>query len=83
MAKKEAAFTKEIMGTVIAGAFSIAALKFSLPAELANAALTWGGASAAVYGGLSIHTKYQKSQREILQKHPMAYLYEFGNVTPN
>jgi hypothetical protein len=82
-AKKGVAFTKTVIGTVIAGALSVAAAKFSFPPELADAALTWGGVPAVVYGGLSVRNKYQKARREILQKHPMAYLYEFGNATPD
>jgi hypothetical protein len=74
-------FSKEVFGTAVAGATSLAAWKYGSPAELTAGALTWAGLPATVFGGFSVRNKYQAARRAILQKHPMAYIYELERST--
>lgn len=81
LGKKEVVFTREVVGTVLAGATSIAAVASGLPAELTAGALTWAGLPAAAFGGFSVRNKYQAARRKILQNHPMAYIYQLDPST--
>ena len=75
-AKKDVVFSKGVVGTVLAGASSIAA-SFGTPIDLTGA-LTSAGIPDAIFGAFQVRNKYQQSRRAILQKHPMAYMYEFN-----
>jgi hypothetical protein len=73
--RNEVVFSKEVIGTVVAAAGSIAAWKFGLPANLPEA-FTAAGIAPTMFGIFSVRNKYQESRRAILQKHPMAYVLE-------
>lgn len=70
--KKDIVFSKEVIGTGLATAGSFLALRYGIPAEQ----ITVSGLPAAIFGGFSAMNKYQKARRDVLQKHPMAYLFE-------
>lgn len=74
-AKGEALFSKEVITLVLAGGALLAAAAttghFPMPEVIA------GSGGAVLLGGLlGTGNKLAKSRRDVLRKHPMAYLYE-------
>jgi hypothetical protein len=73
--RTDALSSNVVVGTVLAGADTIAA-SFGAKIDLTGA-LTVTGIPAAIFGAFQISNKYQQSRRAILRNHPMAYMYEF------
>ena len=77
--KAEAILSKEfVTSIVVAGATAWGAMH-GLPLEI-PAAFTALGAPVTVGGLLSTKNKYSVSCKSIMQKHPMAYLYELEHA---
>jgi hypothetical protein len=74
-AKIDAIFSKETLAVLAAIPVGIAAahvLPFAIPAAVSMI----GGPGAVAVGGILSANKYATNRRAILDKHPMAYLYE-------
>ena len=73
LSAKETLLSKEVLIAALAGATALASpfFHFLLP-EL----VTFSGGIVSIGGLLATNTKFVKSRREVLRKHPMAYLYE-------
>jgi len=80
-AKRETLLSKEVLVTVVAAVGTVASWAFGLPVTM-NDAVTVAGASATVGGLAGAGNKYLSKRREILQKHPMAYMYEAAGNMP-
>lgn len=68
--------SKEILVTILAGVGTVAswlAAPFAMPETI-----TATGGVVTVGGLVATANKYMKDRRAIMQKHPMAYLYEVG-----
>lgn len=76
-AKRDALFSKEILVTSLASIGTIAAVAFGITAPILGA-MTAAGAPATVGGLLGAGNKYFSARKAILEKHPMAYLYELN-----
>jgi len=76
-AKREVLLSKEIVLTVLAAAGSVATWAFGHPIPIAGA-ITAAGVPAALVGTGATANKYVASRRAVMQKHPMAYLYEMA-----
>jgi hypothetical protein len=79
VARRDSILSKDTMTFVLAGGALLAAGALALTAAapvVIPAALTFTGAPATVGGALSVANKYAAKRKEILRKHPMAYLYE-------
>jgi hypothetical protein len=72
---KDAIFSKEMLTTFVVGAGAVAAAAFGAPVRM-NDAVTAVGAPVAIGGVLGVRNRFLKARRELLGKHPMAYLYE-------
>lgn len=71
----KAATTKDVIALAIAGAGMLAYATGNVPMP----EVISGGGGAALLGGLlNTHFTFAQSRRDILAKHPMAYLYEAG-----
>lgn len=73
--KKGLAYSKEVIVSALAAAGTIWGAVHGLPFEL-PAAFTALGAPVTIGGILSAQNKYAASRRSIMEKHPMAYLYQ-------
>lgn len=80
-AKREAALSKDVLVSAIAAMGTVAAWTTGLSQQLLDAVSTLG-APATVGGLLSAGNKYLATRRSILQRHPMAYIYELKTL-PN
>jgi|ERR1019366_700463 hypothetical protein len=74
-ARNEVLFSKEMITAAVAGLGTIASFAFGAPYLVAGL-VTSVGAPVAIGGLLGSHNKFLSSRKAILQKHPMAYLYE-------
>jgi hypothetical protein len=74
-AKTNAILSKELITSVLVAAASAWAVIHGLPLEI-PAAFTGIGGPLTVGGLLLTKNKYSNSRKTIMQKHPMAYLYE-------
>ena len=74
-ARTEAILSKELVTSVLVAAGSAWAAIYGLPLEI-PAAFTGIGGPLTVGGLLLTKHKYSKSRKTIMQRHPMAYLYE-------
>lgn len=79
-AKKDALLSKEILVTAIAAFGTVASWACGLPVDLPQVA-TWSGAPVAIGGLLAARNRYLGARHAIIQKHPMAYLYELKGRT--
>lgn len=75
VARQDAWLSKDVMVTAIATAAVATGWASGLPFEV-PAALTLAGAPITIGGTISTRNKFATSRRSIMQKHPMAYLYE-------
>lgn len=76
-ARREMAFSKEIVVTTVAAATSLIAATKGLPLDIPGL-LSSAGAAVSVGGIFASHSKYAATRAVTMQKHPMAYLYEVG-----
>jgi hypothetical protein len=74
-ARNDVIFSKEMITAAVAGLGTIAAFAFGAP-MLVEGVVTLTGAPVTIGGLLSSRNKYLATRRSVLQKHPMAYLYE-------
>jgi hypothetical protein len=72
-AKREIAFSKDIMVTALAAVGTVAA---AVPVA---GTLTLIGAPATIAGLAGASNKFYATRRAIMQKHPMAYMYELAH----
>jgi hypothetical protein len=70
LSKDTIAFVLAVGGLAVAG---LAAAHFPIPE-----AFTMAGAPATVGGLLGVGSKFGAKRRDVLRKHPMAYLYQIG-----
>lgn len=77
MAKTDAILSKETVAFVLAGLSGVGALIGGAHVA-ALEALTWAGAPAMIGGVLGVASKFGSRRRDVLRKHPMAYLYEIS-----
>jgi hypothetical protein len=75
--RNESLASKEVIVSVMAGAGALASFALGVPQLFADL-VTAVGAPVTVGGLLSVRNKYFAARRAVLQKHPMAYLYELG-----
>ncbi len=73
--KKGLAYSKELIVSGLAAAGTIWGAMHGLPLEIPSA-FTALGAPVTLGGILSAHNKFATSRRTIMEKHPMAYLYQ-------
>jgi hypothetical protein len=76
LAKTDVILSKDTVAFVLAGATVVSgalAGHLSIPE-----AMSAGGAPATIGGILNVMSKFGSKRREVLRKHPMAYLYEVG-----
>ncbi|WP_457798306.1 hypothetical protein [Methylocystis sp. S23] len=78
LARADAVFSKEFVTSIVVAGASAWGAMHGLPLEIPQA-FTAMGAPVTVGGLLSTKTKYSNSRKSIMQKHPMAYLYELEN----
>ncbi|WP_296614601.1 hypothetical protein [Sphingomonas sp.] len=79
VARRDALLSKDTLTFALAGGALLAAGVVAAAAAapiVIPAALTLTGAPATIGGMLSTSNKYAAKRREILRKHPMAYMYE-------
>jgi hypothetical protein len=69
--------SKEMLIAGIAGAGTIAAFMFNAPVPMTEVATTTGG-TFSIGGLLGMRNKFLATRRSLLERHPMAYLYELG-----
>jgi hypothetical protein len=75
MAKTEALLSKDTLAFVLAGvALAGAALSVKVPIPEAMSAV--GAPLPTIGGAFNVRNKFGSKRREVLRKHPMAYLYE-------
>jgi hypothetical protein len=72
---REALLSKEMLLTALASVGAIATWAFGAPIPIAGT-VTAAGVPATLIGTAATANKYLASRRAIMQKHPMAYLYE-------
>src|SRR5262249_28610173 len=72
---KEAVFSKEMLTAIVAGVGTFAATVLRATVPMPEA-VTLGGGSVTIGGLLGVNTKSSKARRDLIAKHPMAYLYE-------
>lgn len=77
--KKGLAYSKEIIVSGLAAAGSIWGALHGLPLEI-PVAFTALGAPVTVGGLLSAQNKYAAARRAIMEKHPMAYVYQLQQM---
>jgi hypothetical protein len=78
-AKRDVAFSKDVMVTALAAAGTVAAAAFSVVVPVVGT-LTLVGAPATVAGVAGVANKFYAARRGIMQKHPMAYIYELAHA---
>jgi hypothetical protein len=69
--------SKDMLVAAIAGVGTIATFMFNAPITLTEVVTVAGGV-VSIGGLLGVRNKFLSSRRSMLQKHPMAYLYELG-----
>lgn len=74
-ARNDALFSKEMLVSILAAVGSVAVAAFGVPFAVPEV-VTAGGGVVTVGGLLGVRNKYLASRRSVLEKHPMAYLYE-------
>jgi hypothetical protein len=74
-AGKEALFSKEMFATVLTTVGTAASWVFGAPLHL-EGVVSQAGIPAAIGGLLRTRNKYLEKRQSVLEKHPMAYLYE-------
>jgi hypothetical protein len=74
-AGRGALYSKEIIITVLAAIGTIASWALDIPVHLAGA-VALADFPVTIWGLLGARNKYLEARRTIMQKHPMAYLYE-------
>lgn len=74
-AGRDAMFSKEIIITALAGIGTVASWGFGVPIQLPGALATTD-IPVTAWGLLSARNKYLGARRAIMERHPMAYLYE-------
>lgn len=72
---RDAIFSKEIIITALAGLGTVASWAFGVPVQLPGALAT-ADIPVTIWGLLGARNKYLAARRAIMEKHPMAYLYE-------
>jgi len=77
MAKTDAILSKETVTFVLAGLGGAAVLIGGAHTAVPEA-LTMAGTPATIGGLLGVASKFGSKRRDVLRKHPMAYLYEIG-----
>lgn len=77
-AKREVAFSKDVIVTALAAAGTVAAAAFSVVVPVVGA-LTLVGAPATMAGVAGAANKFYSARRGVMQKHPMAYMYELAH----
>ena len=75
LAKREALLSKETLAFVLAGS-AVAATALVGAHVAVPEALTMAGAPATIGGILGVASTFGAKRREVLRKHPMAYLYQ-------
>ena len=73
LAAREVIATKEVLVAVLAGMATIASEFMNVP--IRNVIAPTGGL-VSIGGVFATGTRFARSRREVLQRHPMAYLYE-------
>jgi hypothetical protein len=79
-AKREALLSKEILIAALAAVGTVATAAFGVTLPILGA-ISAAGAPATVGGVLGAGNKYLSARKSILEKHPMAYVYELGRRT--
>jgi len=79
LARNEILFSREMITSAVAGLGTIATVAFSTPLLIAGV-VTGVGAPVLIGGLLGSANKYRSTRRLLLQKHPMAYLYEIESA---
>ena len=74
-AGRDALYSKEILITALAGIGTVASWAMGVPVHLAGA-LAAADIPVTIWGLLGTRNKYLGARRAIMEKHPMAYLYE-------
>jgi hypothetical protein len=74
-ASREALFSKEMLVTTVAAAGTVGTWVLGLPVALSGVISAAGG-PATVGGFAAIHNRFQSARHTIMQRHPMAYLYQ-------
>jgi hypothetical protein len=74
-ARGEAVFSKEIIITALAGIGTVAGWAFGMPVQIPGA-LAAADIPVTIWGLLGARNKYLAARRTMMEKHPMAYLYE-------
>ena len=75
-ARNEVLFSKEMITAAVVGLGSIAAFVFGAPLLVAGV-VTSASAPVTIGGLLGSRNKFLATRKSVLQKHPMAYLYDF------
>jgi hypothetical protein len=75
IAKQDAWFSKDVIVTVVTSVTVAATWSMGLPVAV-PAALTATGVPVTLGGILGAKNKFATSRKAIMQKHPMAYMYE-------
>lgn len=74
-------FSKEVyaaaIGVAVAGGVAIAT--GTLPPEVKNVAM-WAGPAASIWGTLGAGNKFIAGRRSVLEKYPMAYIYQLNRA---
>jgi hypothetical protein len=78
-AKNEVLFSRDMIVAAMAGLGTIATAVFGAP-MLVSGVVTAIGSPVTVGGLLASRNKFRSTRRSVLQKHPMAYLYELQHV---
>jgi hypothetical protein len=75
IALKDAIFSKEMLTAFVVGAGTVAAAVLGTPVTMTDV-VTPAGASVSIGGVLGVRNKFFKARKDLLARHPMAYLYE-------
>jgi hypothetical protein len=74
-AKNEVLFSRDMIVAAVAGLGTIATSAFGLPFALSGV-VTAVGSPVMIGGLLASRNKFRSMRKDLLQKHPMAYLYQ-------
>jgi hypothetical protein len=76
---KEVIFSRDVIITAVAAISAVAVAAFGFHLDVPTA-FTFAGAPVTVGGILAAQNKFASSRKSVMQKHPMAYLYELDTV---
>jgi hypothetical protein len=77
-AKRDVAFSKDVMLTALAGVGTVASAAFAVAIPILGV-VTAAGIPATIAGVAGTANKYFSARKAIMQKHPMAYMYELAH----